>query len=185
MSSWFVSCEKRCDARYYQYYAKAQSGFHGAGRILFLAKESAISYQVQIATQGEVRQLLGPHVNATTDREGKAVWTYEIREFVQGGNISYEMTDHGGAVNIRCISTLRAPFEIGDTHPRNVDNLMSTAVCLLSRHPGLLLLMRPLQRLAALLTAKSRPLPKGKSVILLLDEENKVADVAPPSEPHG
>lgn len=64
-----------------------------AGCILFLAKETRyLLGATDRATQAEVQQHLGPPMTATTDKEGKAVWTYKIREFVQGGNITYEMT---------------------------------------------------------------------------------------------
>ena len=65
----------------------------GAGCILFLAKETRyLLSATDRATPSEVRQHLGLPSRATTDKEGKAVWIYEIREFVQGGNITYEMT---------------------------------------------------------------------------------------------
>jgi hypothetical protein len=65
----------------------------GAGCMLFLAKETRyLLSATDRATQGEVRQHLGPPARVTTDKAGNAVWSYEIREFVQGGNVSYEMT---------------------------------------------------------------------------------------------
>lgn len=65
----------------------------GTGCVLFLAKETRyLLSATDRATQDEVRQHLGPPIKATTDREGQTAWIYEIREFVQGGNVSYEMT---------------------------------------------------------------------------------------------
>lgn len=63
------------------------------GCMLILAKETRyLLSATDRATQDEVRQHLGPPFKVTTDKEGKTVWIYEIREFVQGGNISYEIT---------------------------------------------------------------------------------------------
>ena len=63
------------------------------GCIVFLAKETRYLLSAKgRATQNEVLQHLGPPATATRDEEGKPVWMYEIREFVQGGNSSYEMT---------------------------------------------------------------------------------------------
>ena len=65
----------------------------GAGCIFFLAKETRyLLSATDHATQEDVRQRLGPPVTATRDKEGNAMWIYEVREFVQGGNVAYEMT---------------------------------------------------------------------------------------------
>src|SRR5262245_40638270 len=62
------------------------------GCVLFLAKETRyLLSATDRATQEEVQQHLGPPSRMTTDETGKAVWTYHIREFVQGGNNAWTM----------------------------------------------------------------------------------------------
>lgn len=65
----------------------------GIGCALFLAKETRyLLSATDRATQTEVRQHLGYPVTTTTDRDGKAVWIYQVQEFVRGSNVSYEMS---------------------------------------------------------------------------------------------
>jgi hypothetical protein len=60
---------------------------------LFLAKETRyLLSATDRATQGEVQQYLGQPSQMTTDETGEAVWTYHIREFVQGGNNAWTMS---------------------------------------------------------------------------------------------
>jgi hypothetical protein len=62
------------------------------GCVLFLAKETRyLLSATDRATQGEVQQYLGQPSQMTTDETGEAVWTYHIREFVQGGNNAWTM----------------------------------------------------------------------------------------------
>jgi hypothetical protein len=57
------------------------------GCVWFLAKETRyLVSATDRATQEEVQRYI-----PTTDETGKAVWTYHIREFVQGGNNAWTM----------------------------------------------------------------------------------------------
>lgn len=57
------------------------------GCVLFLAKETRyLMSATDRATQKEVQQHLGQPSRMTTDETGAPIWTYHIREFVQGGN---------------------------------------------------------------------------------------------------
>ena len=63
------------------------------GCVLFLAKETRYLFSAtDRATQEEVRQHLGQPLRVTSNKTGEAVWTYHIREFVQGGSNVYDMT---------------------------------------------------------------------------------------------
>lgn len=62
------------------------------GCVLFLAKETRyLLSATDRATQEEVQQYLGQPSQMTIDETGEAVWTYHIREFVQGGNNAWTM----------------------------------------------------------------------------------------------
>ena len=62
------------------------------GCALFLAKETRyLLSATDRATQEEVQQYLGQPLRMTTDERGEAVWTYQVREFVQGGNNAWTM----------------------------------------------------------------------------------------------
>ena len=62
------------------------------GCVLFLAKETRyLLSATDRATQEEVQRHLGQPSRMTTDETGEAVWTYHIREFVQGGNNAWTM----------------------------------------------------------------------------------------------
>ena len=54
---------------------------------LVVAKETRyLSSATNRATQNQVRQQLGPPVTESTDKDGKPVWTYQVREAVLEGN---------------------------------------------------------------------------------------------------
>jgi hypothetical protein len=62
------------------------------GCVVFLAKETRyLLSATDRATQEEVQQYLGQPSRMTTNETGEAVWTYHIREFVQGGNNAWTM----------------------------------------------------------------------------------------------
>lgn len=62
------------------------------GCVLFLAKETRYLLSAKDrATQEEVKQYLGQPTRIMTNTTGAAVWTYHIREFVQGGNNAWTM----------------------------------------------------------------------------------------------
>jgi len=63
-----------------------------SGCVWFLAKETRyLLSATDRATQEEVQQYLGQPSQMTIDETGEAVWTYHIREFVQGGNNAWTM----------------------------------------------------------------------------------------------
>jgi hypothetical protein len=63
------------------------------GCALFIAKETRYLLSAKDrATAEEVRRHLGQPVKISYGQSGEAVWTYEIREFVQGGNSTWGMT---------------------------------------------------------------------------------------------
>jgi hypothetical protein len=65
----------------------------GCGCVLFLAKETRyLLTATDRATTEEVRQHLGQPSTVTPAQAGETLWTYRIREFVQGGNNVWNMT---------------------------------------------------------------------------------------------